>query len=91
VDLAFTFDSRDQYFNSFRGWQVDGVQFIVTDVVCGNACYADFNGDGTLDLFDFLGFTNAFNAQDPEANCDGQGGFDLFDFLCFTNEFNAGC
>jgi hypothetical protein len=55
------------------------------------ACPADLNGDGVLDLFDFLQFTNLFNAQDPEADCDGDTGLSLFDFLCFTNQFNAGC
>jgi hypothetical protein len=57
----------------------------------GSSCYADLNGDSVLDLFDFLEFTNLFNAGDETANCDGQGGLDLFDFLCYTNEFNAGC
>jgi uncharacterized membrane protein len=54
-------------------------------------CPADCNGDGELSLFDFLCFTNGFNAQDPGADCDGNAAFDLFDFLCFTNTFNAGC
>jgi hypothetical protein len=54
-------------------------------------CYADFSGDGSLDLFDFLGYVNAFNAQDPSADCDADGSFSLFDFLCFVNAFNAGC
>jgi subtilisin family serine protease len=92
VELSFVFDSKDQYYNNFRGWQVDGLQFAITDVVCrGDECYADYNGDGTLDLFDFLAFTNDFNAGEGKANCDNEGGFDLFDFLCFTNAFNAGC
>jgi hypothetical protein len=54
-------------------------------------CYPDFNGDGTLDLFDFLAYVNDFNASDPNADCTGDGLFDLFDFLCFVNAFNAGC
>lgn len=54
-------------------------------------CFADCTGDGVSDLFDFLCFTNRFNAQDPGADCDMNGEFDLFDFLCFTNAFNAGC
>jgi hypothetical protein len=57
----------------------------------GAACYADCDGDGELSLFDFLCFTNNFNAQDPAADCDATGTFDLFDFLCFANAFNAGC
>jgi probable HAF family extracellular repeat protein len=65
--------------------------FIATIAIGGGGCYADFTGDGALDLFDFLAFVNEFNAQDPAADCDNNGGLDLFDFLCFTNGFNAGC
>jgi probable HAF family extracellular repeat protein len=57
----------------------------------GTACYADFTGDGVLDLFDFLAFVNAFNAGSPEADCLADGLLDLFDFLCFVNAFNEGC
>jgi hypothetical protein len=56
-----------------------------------DVCYPDFTGDGTLDLFDFLGYVNAFNAGDDLADCDANGGLDLFDFLCFVNSFNEGC
>ena len=54
-------------------------------------CYADTNGDGTLDLFDFLEFVNRFNAGDGKADCNNDTELNLFDFLCFTNAFNAGC
>lgn len=51
----------------------------------------DCDASGFLDLFDFLCFTNAFNAQQKYADCDGDGSLTLFDFLCYVNEFNAGC
>ncbi len=54
-------------------------------------CYADFDGDGELTIFDFLGFQNAFAASDPAADCDGDGELTIFDFLCFQNAFAAGC
>jgi hypothetical protein len=54
-------------------------------------CYADCDADAELTLFDFLCFTNAFNAGDEYAECDGEEGLNLFDFLCFVNGFNAGC
>jgi hypothetical protein len=57
----------------------------------GSACYADCNGDGALDFFDFLCFQNAFLAGDPYADCNADGVLDFFDFLCFQNEFLAGC
>jgi hypothetical protein len=54
-------------------------------------CYADFDGDNSLTLFDFLLFGNAFNDEDARADCDENGPLDLFDFLCFVNAFNEGC
>jgi hypothetical protein len=60
-------------------------------VIDHDACYADFDGSGVLDLFDFLAFVNAFNAPDEGADCAEDGVLDFFDFLCFTNAFNAGC
>jgi len=61
------------------------------EYVCTPPCYPDLDGNGTLDLFDFLSFTNQFNAGGDSADCDASGVLDLFDFLCFTNAFNAGC
>ncbi|MFG0283587.1 MAG: hypothetical protein ACF8R7_04135 [Phycisphaerales bacterium JB039] len=57
----------------------------------GDACYADCDGSGELDFFDFLCFQNAFAGGDDYADCDGSGALDFFDFLCFQNEFAAGC
>ncbi|MEQ8843357.1 MAG: VCBS repeat-containing protein [Phycisphaerales bacterium] len=54
-------------------------------------CPADFDGDGSLTLFDFLAFQSAFDAGDPRADIDGDGSFTLFDFLAFQNLFIAGC
>lgn len=54
-------------------------------------CYADFDGDGELTIFDFLAFQNAFDASDLAADCDGDGSLTIFDFLCFQNAFDAGC
>lgn len=55
------------------------------------SCGADIDGNGILDLFDFLGFQNFFAAQDPRADLKGDGVFDLFDFLAYQNLFAAGC
>ena len=55
------------------------------------ACRADFDGDGTLTLFDFLAFQNAFGSGNLCADFDGDGNLTLFDFLQFQNEFAAGC
>jgi len=51
---------------------------------------ADLTGDGSLDIFDFLAFQNAFDAGDPLADFDGNCTLDIFDFLAFQNAFDAG-
>lgn len=76
--------ASDAYGETFTG---DGQ----TTVHVGSECYPDCDESGSLDLFDFLCFTNAFNNADPYADCDGDTTLNLFDFLCFTNAFNAGC
>jgi len=55
------------------------------------ACAADTDGDGTVDLFDFLAFQSRFDAGDGRADCDADGDLDTFDFLCYLNLFAGGC
>ncbi|MEQ8318505.1 MAG: integrin alpha [Phycisphaerales bacterium] len=54
-------------------------------------CVADFDGDGTHSVADFLLFQNLFGAGDPAADFDGDREFTIFDFLAFQNAFDAGC
>jgi hypothetical protein len=86
-------DSQMAQFNG-RAWvQLIGVGDQMFRLIGGgqDACYPDFTGDGTLDLFDFLEYVNAFNSGVDDADCDANGALDLFDFLCFVNAFDAGC
>jgi hypothetical protein len=69
---------------------VNAADIAAIDAVLG-ACYADCDGTGVLDFFDFLCFQDAFAAGEQYADCDGTGVLDFFDFLCFQNEFAAGC
>lgn len=55
------------------------------------ACEADVDGNGELDVFDFLEFQNLFSAGDGRADCDENGKLDIFDFLCFINLYAGGC
>jgi hypothetical protein len=71
--------------------EIDGAYFDDITVELAERCYADFDADGVLDLFDFLAFTNAFNGGDAGADCTEDGVLDLFDFLCFVNAFGEGC
>jgi len=56
-----------------------------------SACIADFDHDGTLNVFDFLAFQNAFDAGDLSADLDGDGMLTIFDFLAFQTAFDSGC
>jgi hypothetical protein len=64
---------------------------VIDNIEVDAACYADCDGSGGLDFFDFLCFQNLFAASAPRADCDGSGGLDFFDFLCFQDGFAAGC
>ena len=60
-------------------------------IVDDPTCRADIDGDGSLTIFDFLGFQNLFDMGDLQADFDGDGALTLFDFLAFQNEFDMGC
>lgn len=69
-----------------------GVQVALPFEVYGStACPADCDGDGTLTIFDFLCFQNAFAEGDMQADCNGDGAITADDFACFQNAFMAGC
>jgi murein tripeptide amidase MpaA len=56
---------------------------------CG--CYADCNGDGTLNLADFGCFQTQFATGQAWADCNGDGVLNLADFGCFQTKFALGC
>jgi hypothetical protein len=82
-------ESVDLYSAGIDGMLVD--DFVAT-------CFADLDqstGCGVVDIFDFLKFSNYFDANNPIAcNADTSTGLstcDIFDFLFFSNLFDAGC
>jgi uncharacterized membrane protein len=89
LQMSNAYDINDR--GEILAWAFDqnAVQFVA--ILLTPRCEADLNGDGILDLFDFLEYVNAFNAGHDAAECDGEGGLTLFDFLCYVNAFNAGC
>jgi hypothetical protein len=56
-----------------------------------SSCDADFNGDGALDILDFVAFQNAFVGGEAGADFDGDGELTILDFVAFQNAFQAGC
>ena len=57
----------------------------------GPPCYPDFDRDGQLTIFDFLGFQSDFTTGRRKADCDGDRELTIFDFFCFQNFFDQGC
>mgnify|MGYP002783739173 FL=1 len=59
------------------------------------ACPADFNGDGFLDFFDFIDFSDCFEGvvcpPGKTADFDGDGFVDFFDYSAFIDAFETGC
>jgi uncharacterized membrane protein len=55
------------------------------------ACRVDFNGDGSVNVQDFLAFLASFAGTDPRADFTGDGQINVSDFLAFLAAFAAGC
>jgi hypothetical protein len=59
--------------------------------VLATTCAADVNGDGNLNIFDFVAFQNLWTRQNPLADCNGDGRFNVLDFVCYQALFQGGC
>ncbi len=58
----------------------------------GAPCAADFNADGSVDVFDLLDFIDAYAAAGSDADLAAPfGEIDLFDLLAFIDLYGAGC
>ncbi len=69
------------------GWNhIDDLQ-----VVSRGNCAADFDGDGTVDFFDYLDFVDAFSSNLPAADFNNDATIDFFDYLDFVDAFSSGC
>lgn len=59
--------------------------------VAEGTCIADFDGDGDLDINDFIALRSAFVAGDLRADINGDGKLDINDFIVFQAAFRRGC
>jgi hypothetical protein len=56
-----------------------------------SSCHADANGDGALDILDFIEFQSVFMQGAMEADCNNDGMLNVLDFVCFQSAFQEGC
>ncbi len=63
----------------------------ITVAVTGGNCYADFNGDGSVNTQDFIAYLGAWAAGDMAADCNGDSTINTQDFICFLGLWAAGC
>ena len=80
VDLG----DNEAYLGSIFGLQIIDFSSCV-------GCPADINGDGVLNVLDFVAFQVLWVDQDPAADCDDNGLFNVLDFVCYQELFVAGC
>ena len=82
-------------FKGFRFIVVLGLLALSTAQV--SACPGDFDGNGRVDIADFLALAGAFGARSGDAkynavvDMDGSGAIDISDFLAFAGVFGTTC
>ncbi len=86
VDQVVFFYGDPDFFFIFQMWDVGA-----DNVRISTGCKPDCEGDGDLDVFDFLCFQGKFAQQDPYADFEGDGDWDVFDFLAFQGAYANGC
>ena len=71
------------------GWiNLDDVEVYVS---LGGGCTADCNGDGNLNILDFVCFQNLFQVGSLQADCNEDGNLNILGFVCYQNAFQLGC
>ncbi len=85
VKFAIRFRATSATLDSTDHWYVDNVN------IGGVPCDADFNGDNTVDFFDYLDFVDAFSAGLASADFNGDTAIDFFDYLDFVDAYSLGC
>jgi hypothetical protein len=93
---AFGFPGNLQFVtNPFDGVTPSAGNAVITgdqvEECDGGGCFADCDGNGELNILDFVCYQGLFQSGDPGADCDGNGELNILDFVCFQGAFQAGC
>lgn len=61
------------------------------EVVPVGGCAADCNGDGALNVLDFVCFQGEWQGQTEAGDCNDDGVYNVLDFVCYQGVFQEGC
>jgi hypothetical protein len=64
---------------------------LTVDPATGGPCAADCDGNGTLNILDFVCFQQQWQNQTAFGDCDNNGLYNILDFVCFQVAFQDGC
>jgi hypothetical protein len=85
--LTSFLDERREFDGTLDSWTIAADEFF--DKPC---CSADYNGDGSLNVFDFLAYQSGFAAGESRADFAAPYGvLNIFDFLAYQSAFGSGC
>jgi hypothetical protein len=69
----------------------DFVIRVVVEPMGQPVCEADCDGNGLLNVLDFVCFQGEWQSQTEAGDCDGNGMYNILDFVCFQGAFVKGC
>jgi len=75
--------------NLAGGIEVDHIQYAGGTV--DDACPADCDGNGVLNILDFVCFQTEWQNQTELGDCDDNAQFNILDFVCYQGLFQQGC
>jgi len=75
--------------NAGGGIEVDHIQYAGGKV--DDVCPADCDGNGVLNILDFVCFQTEWQNQTDLGDCDDNGQFNILDFVCYQGLFQQGC
>lgn len=95
-DFEFVADSEVTTITLQSTTQPAGWGAAVDNVIVGRAdgkkvCVPDCDGNGNLNILDFVCFQGLFSSGDPKADVNGDCVLNILDFVAFQGAFVAGC
>ena len=79
------------FFDMFIDADAETFALNALDYLVPTGCPADVNGDGNVNILDFVAFQGLWQQQAPAGDCDHNGLYNILDFVCFQSLFTAGC